>query len=162
MSGKAASPLSPVIARLRAAGARVGHLPEHNPTSRLKPWLAYAVTRPNGTRVVVRGHGHDYRDIIATLEHVAAGLEAGTDPGTPSSSPGRSYTIGCPVTITLNDDGSVSVVVYLGEAGEGVADDVDYDDFGREIPNPHQDDDVARIMAAIDAGHVTTTHSKGA
>ena len=94
--------------------------------------------------------------------NVQTDAAGGTDPGTPSSSPGRDYTIGCPVTITLNDDGSVSVVVYLGEAGEGVADDVDYDDFGREIPNPHQDDDVARIMAAIDAGHVTTTHSKGA
>lgn len=82
--------------------------------------------------------------------------------GTTSFPPGRDYTIGCPVTVTINHDGSIHIVTYLGEAGEAVADDVDYDDFGKEIPNPHQDDDVARIMAAIDAGHVTTAYSKGA
>lgn len=80
------------------------------------------------------------------------------DQGTTSFPPGRDYTIGCPVGITLNHDGSVSVVVYLGEAGESVADDFDPD-------NPNEDcraADALLIMAAIDAGHVTATYSKGA
>src|SRR6478735_10531020 len=37
----------------------------------------------------------------------------------------RGYTIGAPVGVTVNPDGTLEVTVYLGEAAEGVADSFD-------------------------------------
>lgn len=124
MSRKAASPLAPVIARLRANGARVSTVLGHNPTSRVKPWLAYAVTMPNGGhRHVIQNHGHAYADVLARLERLAATLEAGDVQDTTSSSPGRTYLVGFPVVVTVHDDGSIDLEVCAEDIVEAVADD---------------------------------------
>ena len=75
----------------------------------------------------------------------------------------RAYTVGSPVGITVKPDGSIDVVVYLGEAGQGVADDVDYDeDTDTYVDNPHRATDAVRIAAAVENGAVTVSYSAGA
>lgn len=75
----------------------------------------------------------------------------------------RTYVIGCPVTVEVDDDGHVTITTYLGEAHEAVA---DYDD-GEPVAmiaglEQQQADDAATIAAAIAAGNFTATTSKGA
>jgi hypothetical protein len=84
--------------------------------------------------------------------------DAGKDQGTTSSSPGRSYTVGIPLGLTLNDDGSIDVVAYLGEVNEAIADGEGNDDIDDDTAVA----DAATIAAAIEAGNVRITYSKGA
>ena len=69
---KPASPLSPVIARIRAAGATVGHQPHHDPNAR-GPYgrLAYVVTGPDGTRWHVQTTSADWRNALDQLTRIA-------------------------------------------------------------------------------------------
>lgn len=46
----------------------------------------------------------------------------GTDPGTPSSSPGRDYLVGMPVLVTVRDDGTVHLEICAEDIVEAVAD----------------------------------------
>lgn len=75
----------------------------------------------------------------------------------------RTYVIGCPVTVTVDDEGHVTITTYLGEAHEGVA---DYDDGEPVAMVPgmldEQAEDAATVAAAVAAGNYTATTSKGA
>lgn len=51
--------------------------------------------------------------------------QAGLDQGTTSSSPGRTYLVGMPVSITVHDDGTVTAAVHVEDIVEDIS---DYDD----------------------------------
>ena len=55
---------------------------------------------------------------LTARERAEAGIRI---PGTPSSSPGRHYTIGLPVTITVHNVGTVSATVHVEDASGEVA-----------------------------------------
>jgi hypothetical protein len=75
----------------------------------------------------------------------------------------RTYVIGCPVTVEVDDEGRVTVTTYLGEAAEAVA---DYDDGEPVAMVPgmldEQAEDAATIAAAIAAGNYSATTREGA
>jgi len=78
----------------------------------------------------------------------------------------RGYTIGAPVGVTVNPDGTLELTVYLGEAAEGVADS--FDDADDITPGEalvaaaNRQTDSATVAAAVAAGRFTVTASKGA
>lgn len=59
------------------------------------------------------------------------------DQGTTSSSPGRSYLVGLPVSINVHDDGTVTLTVHAEDIVEAVADD----------DNPEEGSDLAQQVA---------------
>jgi hypothetical protein len=69
----------------------------------------------------------------------------------------RDYTVGAPVSVTLHDDMTISVVVYLGEVAEAIG------ELDPEDTTLHHDVDVLDIGHSIVTGNIRSiTYSKGA
>ena len=69
----------------------------------------------------------------------------------------RSYTIGLPVTITIDDDGTVTYEVDFSDATNSMDENDQYDDEGNEL-------DVDEAALAEDIQHVdaaVTAHYQG-
>jgi hypothetical protein len=79
----------------------------------------------------------------------------GQGQGTTSSSPGRSYLTGMPVSIEVRDDGTVSLTVHAEDIVECVA---DYDDTydAEPISEAQQVADSATAGAALTATGTTS------
>ena len=70
---------------------------------------------------------------------------------TPATVPGgRSFAVGVPAEVTVRDDGTVTITVYLGEVAEGAADE------GASVL------DTNNIATAVQIGTAVVTTSKGA
>ena len=65
----------------------------------------------------------------------------------------KSWLVGLPVSVTLEDDGSVTVWVDLSEAGDGATESSGVPEQDAEFP-PATEEEYLAINAAVDSGRI--------